>query len=274
MLRLCSADARRPLTLSVRAQGEQAEKSPAFCECRGWLSVESGPGRCLAWRPSSADALAGGRGHDAGDPDGAAGGRSVRQRTDSCLDDALGAVRPAPSIDNERRPARTRASGEVSCRGIATAACAAAHARARPGQRVRLARAELKRQVADGELTVADVVLDCPWEAESMTIADLLMSQHRWGRTRCRRFLHAGPDDRDEDDRLHDRPPAPGARRAPARRATAEVDPFAIGGSPGRRRTLALHAGAPATTTWPGRRCAKPGPRVAISTMWPSGSRR
>ena len=55
--------------------------------------------------------------------------------------------------------------------------------------KVRLARAELKRQVADGELSVADVVLNCPWEAGSMTIADLLMSQHRWGRTRCRRFL-------------------------------------------------------------------------------------
>ena len=55
--------------------------------------------------------------------------------------------------------------------------------------KVRLARAELKRQVGDGELSVADIVLDCPWEAESMAIADLLMSQHRWGRTRCRRFL-------------------------------------------------------------------------------------
>ena len=55
--------------------------------------------------------------------------------------------------------------------------------------RVRLARAELKRQVAEGELTAAEVVLDCPWEAESMRIADLLTSQHRWGRTRCRRFL-------------------------------------------------------------------------------------
>ena len=59
--------------------------------------------------------------------------------------------------------------------------------------RVRLARAELKRQVADGYRSVADVVLDCPWEAESMTIGDLLMSQHRWGRTRCRRFLAAIP---------------------------------------------------------------------------------
>jgi hypothetical protein len=59
--------------------------------------------------------------------------------------------------------------------------------------RVRLARAELKRRVADGELGVADVVVSCPWEAESMAIADLLMSQHRWGRTRCRRFLAALP---------------------------------------------------------------------------------
>ena len=58
---------------------------------------------------------------------------------------------------------------------------------------VRLARAELKRQVADGELSVADVVLGCPWEAASMTISDLLMSQHRWGRTRCRRFLASIP---------------------------------------------------------------------------------
>ena len=55
--------------------------------------------------------------------------------------------------------------------------------------RVRLARAELKRMVAEGERAASDVVLECPWEAESMPIGDLLMSQHRWGRTRCRRFL-------------------------------------------------------------------------------------
>ena len=59
--------------------------------------------------------------------------------------------------------------------------------------RVRLARAELKRLVAEGDANVADVVLECPWEAESMTIADLLMSQHRWGRSRCRRFLLSIP---------------------------------------------------------------------------------
>ena len=55
--------------------------------------------------------------------------------------------------------------------------------------RVRLARAELKREVAEGIRSAADVVLECPWEAESMPIGSLLMSQHRWGRTRCRRFL-------------------------------------------------------------------------------------
>ena len=59
--------------------------------------------------------------------------------------------------------------------------------------RVRLARADLKRQVAEGEISVAEVVLTCPWEAESMSISDLLLSQHRWGRTRCRRFLASIP---------------------------------------------------------------------------------
>jgi hypothetical protein len=54
---------------------------------------------------------------------------------------------------------------------------------------VRLARAELKRRIAGGEIGVAEVVLDCPWEADSMAVADLLMSQRRWGRTRCRKFL-------------------------------------------------------------------------------------
>jgi hypothetical protein len=54
---------------------------------------------------------------------------------------------------------------------------------------VRLARAELKRRVATGNVEAAEVILDCPWEAESMAVADLLMSQRRWGQTRCRKFL-------------------------------------------------------------------------------------
>jgi hypothetical protein len=58
---------------------------------------------------------------------------------------------------------------------------------------VRLARAERKRRVGDGEITVAEVILASPWEAETMTVADLLLSQRRWGRTRCRKFLQAIP---------------------------------------------------------------------------------
>jgi hypothetical protein len=72
----------------------------------------------------------------------------------------------------------------------ATTAPAPQHMRAlAQANRVRLARAELKRQVAEGETTVGEIVLDSRWEAESMAISDLLLSQHRWGRTRCRRFL-------------------------------------------------------------------------------------
>lgn len=54
---------------------------------------------------------------------------------------------------------------------------------------VRLARAELKRAIARGDREAADVVRDCPWETESMTISELLTSQRRWGRTRARKFL-------------------------------------------------------------------------------------
>ena len=54
---------------------------------------------------------------------------------------------------------------------------------------VRLARAELKRAIARGDRDAAEVVRDCPWETESMTIAELLTSQRRWGRTRARKFL-------------------------------------------------------------------------------------
>ena len=54
---------------------------------------------------------------------------------------------------------------------------------------VRLARAELKRRIADGGSSVAEVLNDPPHEASSWAIGDLLMSQRRWGSTRCRKFL-------------------------------------------------------------------------------------
>jgi len=59
--------------------------------------------------------------------------------------------------------------------------------------KVRLARAELKRGVASGEIDVVEVLQHCPWEAESMAVADLLVSQRRWGQTRCRKFLAQVP---------------------------------------------------------------------------------
>jgi len=55
--------------------------------------------------------------------------------------------------------------------------------------RVRLARAELKRRVNAGAVNVSEVILGCPWEAHRMEIGDLLTSQRRWGRERCKRLL-------------------------------------------------------------------------------------
>jgi hypothetical protein len=58
---------------------------------------------------------------------------------------------------------------------------------------VRLARAGLKRRVSDGEINAAEVILGNFWEAENMTISDLLLSQRRWGHTRCRKLLMQVP---------------------------------------------------------------------------------
>jgi hypothetical protein len=76
----------------------------------------------------------------------------------------------------------------------ATIAPAPQHMRALArANEVRLARAALKRRIAKGDLSVSDVVLGSPWEAESMTISDLLTSQRRWGTTRCRKLLQCVP---------------------------------------------------------------------------------
>ena len=95
--------------------------------------------------------------------------------------------------------------------------------------RVRLARAELKRQVTDGETSVADVVLGCPWEADSMAISDLLMSQHRWGRTRCRRFLASIPMSETKTvGSMTERQRRCLAARLRGDIADTDVDPFAL----------------------------------------------
>lgn len=54
---------------------------------------------------------------------------------------------------------------------------------------IRLARASLKRSICLGDVSAAEVLLTCPTEAESWSVGDLLMSQRRWGTTRCRKFL-------------------------------------------------------------------------------------
>ena len=56
---------------------------------------------------------------------------------------------------------------------------------------VRLARAALKRQIAAGQRDVIAVVLNCPWEAESMNVSELLCSQRRWGRARSRKLIQS-----------------------------------------------------------------------------------
>jgi hypothetical protein len=56
---------------------------------------------------------------------------------------------------------------------------------------VRLARAELKRQIAAQETTVAEVVVTRPWQAERMPVSELLISQKRWGRARAHRLLQS-----------------------------------------------------------------------------------
>jgi hypothetical protein len=55
--------------------------------------------------------------------------------------------------------------------------------------RVRQARAALKRRIANGEVSAADVILFHQWEVDSMPVRDVLTSQRHWGDMRCRRFL-------------------------------------------------------------------------------------
>ena len=55
--------------------------------------------------------------------------------------------------------------------------------------RVRLARANLKRQICNGDLSAADVFQSCPWPAYKMEVSEVLMCQKRWGTQRCRRVL-------------------------------------------------------------------------------------
>ena len=54
---------------------------------------------------------------------------------------------------------------------------------------VRLKRAELKRQIGDGHLSAADVILELPDEAKNWSVGELLKSQRRWGSIRSHKLL-------------------------------------------------------------------------------------
>ncbi len=59
----------------------------------------------------------------------------------------------------------------------------------RRANEVRLARAQTRREVAAGELSVGEVVLACRRELHTMTVFELLAAQRRWGRKRARDLL-------------------------------------------------------------------------------------
>jgi hypothetical protein len=53
----------------------------------------------------------------------------------------------------------------------------------------RSGRAELKRQIAAGNVRLAEVLTEPPPEATGISLAALLLSQRGWGRIKTRRFL-------------------------------------------------------------------------------------
>jgi hypothetical protein len=55
--------------------------------------------------------------------------------------------------------------------------------------KVRLARAALKRDISAGHRSITEVIMESPWEAESMSLSELLCAQRRWGRARSRKLL-------------------------------------------------------------------------------------
>jgi hypothetical protein len=73
---------------------------------------------------------------------------------------------------------------EVKKRG--TSQCMEALARA---NEVRLARAALKREISAGHRSITEVIMESPWEVESMSLGELLCAQRRWGRARSRKLL-------------------------------------------------------------------------------------
>jgi hypothetical protein len=102
---------------------------------------------------------------------------------------AASTIAPARPLSMPRRrlePTIVEPQTESQSASPDTSQCMQALARA---NQVRLARAALKRDVSAGRRQVAEVILDSPWEADSMSLSELLCSQRRWGRARSRKLL-------------------------------------------------------------------------------------
>jgi hypothetical protein len=54
---------------------------------------------------------------------------------------------------------------------------------------VKRARAELKRRIGAGQLSAAEVILGCPFEASTWPVVELLASQRKWGIAKSRELL-------------------------------------------------------------------------------------
>ena len=88
-------------------------------------------------------------------------------------------------VDHRDGSDETEPNSETS-KKRGTPQCMEALARA---NQVRLARAALKREISAGRRSITEVIMDNPWEVESMSLGELLCAQRRWGRARSRKLL-------------------------------------------------------------------------------------
>src|SRR5690242_15149974 len=99
---------------------------------------------------------------------------------------AASTIAPAPPLSMPHRRFEPAVDPRTEQPRTGTSQCMQALARA---NQVRLARAALKRGISAGRESITDVILASPWEAESMSLSELLCSQRRWGRARSRKLL-------------------------------------------------------------------------------------
>jgi hypothetical protein len=99
---------------------------------------------------------------------------------------AASTIAPARPLTVPRRPIEPTIVEQNGSAKRGTSQCMEALARA---NQVRLARAALKRDISAGRRSITAVIMESPWEADSMSLSELLCSQRRWGRARSRKLL-------------------------------------------------------------------------------------